>query len=330
MSFELVKHHIESLKNETELLSKLLQEKLPKSDGRARLAIPQINLDDQEKQFITSTFQYLGPKITEIHIVFSKVSPNLLHAIDDLVNKYLKLQSTALAIQQGITYGDNTVLFEPLNLFHNSLLNLERVVINADSLTPKSSKIKTYSDAEMNSIFKETEKQRRISRREFYFKVDSDADELLGELTNPQNDEVLDNATAKLLHLMGFDTQVYGRRLRGDVDVLGISIADKVLVIIDTTTASISKVKVDQIFGRKSDYEGFSSKLTDSSLSVYPLVITSNEKPLADELAQREAMVNKVGVLTRKELKELVDLVKKGKINPPNFIEYIKKKIPVT
>lgn len=319
--------HIETIKTDSQVLQRFLSEKIPnRNDGRPMIALPNIQLDDGEKEYVVSTLKSFGPLIGEMS---SSLPEGTEQTFASLVKTYQQALNTALAIQQGMTYGDNAVLFEPLNNFITSVLTLERVVtINGVLITP--SKVKNYSQGEVQSIIQGMEKQRNETRRKLHQKRDDDMNQLYSELTSPQNDEVLDQAVAKLLHLIGFDSEVYGRRLAGEVDVAGIHLYGKYMAIIDTTTGSISKSKIDQILGRKTDYENFSTKTLGVALTVFPIVVTSNVRVFSDNLATKEAMVNKVSVISTREIEEICQSLKKGKMSPDSFVQYALKKIPVS
>ena len=326
MSDELVQNHIGVIKTDSQILQRFLSEKLPNlNSGRPMISLPNIALDDGEKEYVVSTLKSFGPLIGEIGV---SLPPGMESSYGSLVSTYQSTLNTALAIQQGITHGDNVVLFQPLSDFVTNVLAFERITTINGVLTV-TKKIKSYSDAEVQSIIRNMEKQRSESRRKLHLRRDNDMTQLTGELTNPQNDEVLDQAVAKLLHLIGFDSEIYGRRVAGEVDVAGIHLYEKHLIIIDTTTGSISKAKIDQILGRKKDYESFSSRSLGVKLNVFPLVITSNTRIFSDDLAKKEAMINKVSIISTREIEEIISSLKKDKIAPDSFIQYAIKKIPV-
>ncbi|MDE2590894.1 MAG: hypothetical protein KGL95_14660, partial [Patescibacteria group bacterium] len=297
-----------------------------RNDGRPMIALPNITLDDSEKDYVVSTLKSFGQLIAEIN---SSLPSGMEQQFGNVVNTYQIALSTGLAMQQGATYGDNAVLFEPLNNFMTNVLAFERAATINGVLTG-STRVKNYSEAEVQSIIRSMEKQRNEIRRKLHLRRDNNMNQLFSELSSPQNDEVLDQAVAKLLHLVGFDSEIYGRRITGEVDVVGIHLYEKHLAIIDTTTGSISKAKIDQILGRKTDYEKFSTKTLGTKLTVFPIVVTSNTRVFSDDLAKKEAMINKVSIISTKEIEEVLHSLKKGKMSPDSFIQYVLKKIPVS
>lgn len=326
MSYEMIQNHIETIKTDSQILQRFLWDKIPnRNDGRPMIALPHIELDDGEKEYLVSTLKSFGPLIAEIN---SSLQPEMENQYGLLVGAYQLALSTSLAMQQGITHGDNAVLLEPLTNFIAEVFTFERLItIHRVLSTP--SRVKNYSEGEVQSIIRQMDKQRNETRRKLHLRRDSDMNQLRTELSSPQNDEVLDQAVAKLLHLVGFDSEVYGRRIAGEVDVAGIHLYGKHLVIIDTTTGSISKAKIDQILGRKTAYEDFSTRSIGTKLSVFPIAVTSNARVFSDDLAKKEAMINKVSVISTKEIAEIIESLKKDKMNPDSFIQYVIKKIPV-
>jgi len=330
MSFELAKGHIETIIQDIKLIRKLLDDKLPQSTGRPWVQLPAIDIDEHERQFIIDTLDSMGTLITELSSAMWKLDRyNYESLVEELQDNYKKLYHTAISLKQGVSDNDN-VLFGPSYELLKTLENIERIILTNNALSSKSENIKTFSQGEVNAIFKEFEKKEQELRKKLYFKVDPNAEQLTRTLTNPSNDDVLDNSVSKLIHLIGYDSEIYAKKLQGDVDVIAIHVSSKTLLIIETTTGSISKKKVDQIVGRINDYEKYSNILLDPTVKVIPVIITSQTESFADELAKREAMVNRISVLGLDELKDLLKQVKKCKIDSRGFREYLLNKIPIT
>ena len=148
----------------------------------------------------------------------------------------------------------------------------------------------------------------------------------LSQNLKTSNSDMLDKAVGKLLHLAGFDTEIYDPDIAGNIDVIALDRRGEIVCILENTTGTISKSKVDQIAGRQKEYE--KEYQSWKNVKVRSILVCTSDRVFADNLAKQNAVHNEVSVITKSELEDLVKNVKKGKMSPSLFVEYIKKKIP--
>ena len=324
MSQDIILDHITTMKKDTEYISTILQDHLPKHDNSVRLQIasPFVQLTQNEINEIIEKTQTIVTRTSEInneleHESWKQFTQQLTHNSEGLY--YF-----ALGLNQD-SHPDGAGLFEPLRMFNQSVNEFERIIKVSIAKNKANLSKKKYSESQVDASIKELEKEKRETRLKMYNKIDPNLKKLSSNLLS-QHNVVLDKAIDKLLRLSGFDTEIYDPGISGNVDVIAIDSREEIVCIFEDTTGKISKSKVDQIVGRKTEYEE-EYKLWEN-VKVYPVVICTNKDVFSDNLAKRECVLNTVSVLTKKELDELIKNVRKGKMSPTLFTEYIKKKIP--
>lgn len=325
MSFDLVLDHITSIKKDTDYINTVLQDHLPKRDpssGRAIIALSSFELEQSERDEIIEITESIVTRVSEINQELN--DPSWQQYTQNPVELSQQLYSTALGLNQE-QMPDDALLFEPLSKFVNSINGLERAVKVTHAMNKGNTFQKKYSSTQVNAHVNELEKGKREIRLKIYNKIDSDLKKLSDNFEH-QNHTVLDKAVEKLLHLIGFDTEIYDPEIPGNIDVIAIDSREEIVCICENTTGQLSKKKVDQIVGRKTEYEG--EYKTWKNVKVYPVLVSTYQTVFTDNLARRECVLNGVSVLAKKELDELVKNVKKRKMSPSLFVEYIKKKVP--
>jgi len=323
MSFHIVLDNISSIKRDIEYVSKVLQDHLPKRIGnRAVLSMSSFEISQSERDEIVEISESMVTRVSEITNELNDFSWS--QHTDQPMQLSKILYNTALALNQEQS-PDDALLFDSLGKLRNSINGLERVVkiTNASNKGGKSS-IK-YSESQVESTIKELEKERIEARLKAYRKLDLDFEKISEDLKT-DNSNILDKVIDKILHLSGFDTEIYDPGLAGNIDVIALDAREKVVCICENTTGKISKSKVDQLVGRIKEYK--KEYQSWENVKVYPILISTNDNIFTDDIAKRNAIQNGVYVLSKKELSEILKNIKKGKITTSLLIEYIKKKIP--
>ena len=163
-------------------------------------------------------------------------------------------------------------------------------------------------------------------RIKLYSNIDPDL-KLEKKLIDPVNSNTLDEGFSKLLYLVGFDNEIYDK-IQGDLDIIGVFQLDKKIILTETTTGNVKKTKVDQIVGRFAKYSKVGTIFKTKPL-VSLLLVSSKSYDNVDNLARKEVMYNRVGIFTNSQLKELIKLLKKGKLTSNKLFETIRENIPV-
>lgn len=323
MGFELVLDHITTIKKDVNYIRTVLDDHLPKDDssGRARVCLPAFALEQNERDQIIEISESIVTRVSEINHELSHDSWD--QYTQKITQSSTQLYSIALQLNNEQT-PDDASLFQPSWDLLNGINLLERAIKVTNAMNKGSSENK-YSENQVNATVNEIEKKRREVRLKAYNKLDPDLKKLLKDLEH-QNSDVLDRSVAKLLHLLGFDTEIYDPVIAGNIDVIAIDSLHEIVCICENTTGKISKKKVDQIVGRKIEYE--EEYKSWDKLTVYPILVCTADDVFTDDLARRECVLNGVSVLSKKELEELIKNLKKGKMSPTLFVEYVKKENP--
>ena len=322
MSFDIVLDHITTIKKDTEYIHTILNDHLPKQDGRQWVCIPSFQLDQNERNEITEITESIVTRVSEINQELSH--DGWKQYTQQPTQHSAVLYSTAIGLNQE-QYPDDALLFEPLGKMIQSLNGLEQVVKVTIAENKANSSQKKYSESQVNASIQELEKEKRVTRLKVYNKLDPDLKKLSADIATLHND-VLDRTVDKILRLSGFDTEIYDPGIPGNIDVIATESREEIVCIFENTVGKLSKTKVDQIVGRKTEYgEEYKSW---KSVKVYPVLVCINDTVFTDNLAKRECVLNAVSVLTKKELEDLIKNIRKSKMSPSLFIEYVKKKIP--
>lgn len=324
MSFDLVLDHITTIKKDAVYIHTILNDHLPKPDGshRAWVGLPHFQLEQNERNEIIQITESIVTRVSEINQELSH--DDWQQYTEQPMQQSSQLYSIALGLNQE-QYPDDALLFEPLGKLNQSINGLERIIKVTIAKNKTNSPQKKYSESQVNASIKELEKGKRATRLKAYNKLDPDLRKLSKNIEHQHND-VLDKVVGKLLQLSGFDTETYDPKIAGNIDVIATESREEIVCIFENTTGKLSKAKVDQIVGRKTEYE--EEYKSWKNVMVYPIIVCTNDTTFTDNLAKRECVLNGVSVLAKKELEDLVKNVKNGKMSPTLFVDYIKKKVP--
>ena len=323
MNVDIVLDHITTIRQDIEYIRSILDNHIPKPSDNHRpwISMPSFQIEQTERSDVIQISESIVTRISEIDTVLDR---GWKQVTEPVVENSSNLYDAILKLNQDPNPND-ALLFEPTNVLNESINKLERIIkISMAHKQGKTSK-KQYSRSQIQSSIKEYEKTIRQTRLKMYSKLDSDLKKITEDIASSHN-EVLDKVVDKLLHLSGFDTEIYGQEIPGNIDVIATDSGEKVVCIFENTTGKISKKKVDQIVGRKTEYENDYNSW--SHLTINSCIVCTNDTIFADDLAKRECALNHVSVMTKNELADLVKNVKKGKMSPVLFTEYLKKKIP--
>jgi len=323
MSFDLVLDHITSIKKDVNYIRTVLDDHLPErsNSGRAWVTLPSFVLEQNERDQIIEISESIVTRVSEI--VSELKDESWERYTKNPHQSSQKLYSLALQLNND-QYPDDASLFQPSWDFLNSI-NVLETTIKVTNAMNKGTSQKKYSENQLNASINELEKKKRETRLKAYNKLDNGLKKLQGNIES-QNSNVLDKTTDKLLYVLGFDTEIYDPEIAGNIDVIALDTIHEIVCICENTTGKLSKKKVDQIAGRKSEYEKEYNSW--KNVKVYPILICTAEDIFADDLAKRECALNGISVLNKKDLEDLIKNVKKGKMSPTLFVEYVKKRIP--
>lgn len=324
MNFDLVLDHVTSIKKDANYISTILNDNLPPTTntGRMSFSLPTFSLEQNERDQIIEISESILTRISEINKELDHHSWK--QHIQGTINFGQQLYATALGINNEPS-PDDAALFEPLGNLITSINGLG-ITIKVENAMNKGSSEKKYSENQLNANLNELEKKKRETRLKVFNKLDTDLKKLLKNLEH-QNSNVLDKTVDKILYLSGFDTEIYDPVIPGNIDVIAIDTRNEIVCICENTTGQLAKKKVDQIVGRKTEYEG--DYKSWKNVKVHLVLSSTTNDVFVDDLARRECVLNGVSVLNKKDLEDLIKNVKKGKMSPTLFVEYIKKKVPI-
>lgn len=322
MSLDIVLDSISTVKRDIDYIGTILQDHIPnRNDGRAMIATPFIQLEQSERDEVIEISKSIVTRIAEIDKILTDDSWR--QGTQWPLEFSQQLYGTAIQSNNS-QIPDDVSLFEPLGKLKESINRLETVIRISDAVS-QGTKSKNYSETQIDAQINELEKKRRESRLKMYNKLDPDLKKLSQNLQK-DNSNVLDKSVDKLLHLTGFDTEIYDPEIPGNIDVIALDRKNGIICILENTTGKISKSKVDQIVGRHQEYKKEYQSWKDSK--IYPILVCNNDTVFVDNISKQNAVHNAIAVITKKDLDEIIKNVKKGKMSPTLFAEYIKKRIP--
>ena len=319
----IVTDHIATIRQDVKHIINVLENCIPEHDSsKFRTTAPSLRLEQVERDEIIQIGESIVTRIIEIEDELNHNSwkEHIAPTKQNSVNLY----DYVLDLEQRSAPYD-VVLFECVRKLSKSIDALERFVkIQNVGYKAKTSK-RRYSEHQVKSAIKGSEKTKKETRLKMYNKLDRDLKKLSDNIKSSKH-EVLCKVVAKLLDLCGFDTEIYDPELGANIDVLATDSYGEIVCIFENTTGPISKTKVDKLVGRKTEYE--EEYRSWKHLRVYSCIVCNNDRIFADDLAERECGLNHISVLAKKELAELVENVKKRKMSSDLFVERLKKKVP--
>ena len=323
MDLHIVLDNISSIRRDTEYISEILYSHIPKLTGsRAMVSRPSVKITQSERDKIVEISKSIVIRVSEIVNELNGDDRN--QHTNQPIQWSQQLYNVSLALNQE-QFPDDGELFEPLGNLVKSINGLERFVKTTDASNPDKESSKKYSNSQVDSIFKEVEKNRIKTRLKAYRKLDPKL-EKISENLKTDNSNILDIAVNKILYLSGFDTEIYDPGLAGNIDVIALDTRKEIVCICENTTGKISKTKVDQLVGRIKEYKN--EYQSWKNVKICPVLISTNDSIFSDNLAKRNAIQNGIHVLSKKELIEILKNVEKGKETTSLLVKFIKKKIP--
>lgn len=208
------------------------------------------------------------------------------------------------------------------------LLYLERRILEVEAFTLSGPSIDTsYVKREIDEALSKEDNDRLRAKQTIFFRADPEGNQLLRDLLTLSDDKEVDRKFGQLIDLSGFDYEIYDK-IPGNLDLLLFHVGEKIGILVETTKQQPSKQKVDQVAARTKEYTRYLTALLGGKPSIYPLLVTTNEKPEINKEARFDAVTNEVAIFTSKHIQELVNLLKKGKLNRKKVVDMIRKSIP--
>lgn len=351
MSFNLVFDNLRKMREDIEYIMRFVQEheekeeseapsasgevpSSPAAAGRGRIRYWSVHFEDS--QFLSEKVRLMGKSITELQQLLLSNKKLLTKA--DLMNyepfrepvdKARRAFSMAFDAINSAVQGlpDDGSFYSYMADFHRDILYLERRVLEAEALTLDAPNVEeSYVRREVESGLAKMEDEKTRVRQKIFLRADHDGKDLLHDLLYLADRE-LDRSVGHLMYLAGFDYEIYDR-LKGNLDILVYHTTEKIAVLVETTTAQPSKSKVDQVIARKKEYTKYFEDILGKNPRIHPLLVTTNEQPKLHDEARADAMQNEVSIFARKHVEELINLLKKGKLNRRKVVDMILKNVP--
>lgn len=350
MSFNLVFDNLKKLREDAEYILRFVREHeekeepkapsnsgdVPSSPAVGRGRIRYYSVQPEDSAFISEKVRPIGKAITELQGLL--MPGNGLVTKDDLrnyepfsgpVEKARQSFATAYDVINSVVQGlpDDGSFYSYMTDLHRDILYLERRVLEADALSLDAPNVQdSYVQRAVQSGLAKIEDEKTRVRQKIFIRADPDGKNLLHDLLNFADRE-LDRSVGHLMYLAGFDYEIYDR-LKGNLDILVYHTTEKLAILVETTKAQPSKSKVDQVIARKKEYAEYFEEILGKNPRIHPLLVTTNEQSKLHDEARADAMQNEISIFTRKQVEELVNLLKKGKLNRRKVVDMISKNIP--
>ena len=318
MNPEAIFENIKNVSDEVDILIRLL---------KSKTGIENSKIDEEDLDYVIEKLDLYGSTVGDLFRETSEIDRDFEDMSQKVIDHFSITLNMAIAIKQGQDFSDRYDLLEAFEKLKSANNDLYRKFKIHTSLNPQKKIIRKYSESEVESKIRQYEIEKSKLRIKLYSNIDPDFKKLEKKLLQPVNSDDLDAGLSKLFHLVGFDNEIYDK-IHGELDIIGIFQLDEKIILTETTTGNIKKTKVDQIAGRLAKYSK-TGEIFKTKPTVSLLLVTSKSNDSIDDLARKEAMHNKVGIFTNSQLKELVKLLKKGKLTSNKLFETIRENIPV-
>lgn len=284
-------------------------------------------IDEADLDYVIEKLDLYGSTVGDLFREISKINYDFEIIAQEVIDFFSVTLDKAIAMKQGQVFNDRYDLLEVFRKLQSANSHLYRTFKIHSSLNPQKKIIRKYSESEVESKIRQYEIEKSKLRIKLYSNIDPKFKKLEKKLLEPVNSNMLDEGFSKLLYLIGFDNEIYDK-IQGDLDIIGIFQLDEKIILTETTTGNVKKTKVDQIAGRLAKYSK-AGVIFKTKPTVSLLLVTSKSYDNIDDLARKEAMHNKVGIFANPQLKELIKLLKKGKLTSNKLFETIRENIPV-
>ncbi len=353
MSFNLVFDNLKKIKEDAAYIIRILEEHkdVAKSEvvrssgpppsspagGSGRIRLYRVRLEEEDSRLISEKLRQTGKAIAELQkLLMPKgkiISYNELQGynssfgehVEKVKESFRKAYDEINLIVQG--QPDDGSFYSLMTDFHQDILYLERRVLEVEALTLDAPNVEdSYVQREVESSLAKMEDEKTKVRQKIFLRADPGATNLLHDIFN-LSDKELDRSVGHLMYLAGFDYEIYDH-LKGNLDVLVYHTTGRIGILIETTAQLPTKKKVDQVIARKTEYVKYFEEMLGPNPRIYPLLVTTNEEPKLHDEARADAMQNDVSIFTRKQIEEIVNLLKKGKLNRRKVVDTILRNIP--